>query len=379
MAADKEKSLFIEYVNKYFKGIVVSVVEKLNDKANNILTYLFKEMLRKEPSVTGKWESISTLNTRVSADYVAMDSTLPLKRRDSIRRASGVIAKSGMELWLNETQLTELDIMVAQRAQIQESDIVAKLFVDTPRVIAGIYELTEKAFLQGLSTGVTEIEDHSEDKDKDNVGLGIRLDFGYLDANKFGVVAEWANNPTVAKPLDDFRKIVKTAKNRDGNTITDVWMDDVTLDYMLQTQQVREFFIWSINYLGDKNIVPAPTLEQLNAALKRDQKYRFNIHMVDRAVINEKNGVRTTVKPWEEGKVILSTGTQVGVLAWARLAEMGHPVNGVSYETVDDYILVSKFRSNSPLREYTTSQAWVVPVICNVEQIYQLDTKVVQA
>jgi hypothetical protein len=337
-------------------------------------------MLRKEFSVTGKWESISTLNTRVSADFVAMDSSLPLKRRDSIKKASGDIAKSGMNLWLNESQLTELDTMVAQSAQIQESDIVAKLFVDTPRVISGIYELVEKSFLQGLSTGVTVVEHNHAEEGKDNVGIGIRLDFGYLDANKFGVVAEWANNPTTAKPLDDFRKIVKTAKNRDGNTITDVWMDDVTLDYMLQTQQVKEFFVWSINYLGDKNIVPAPTLEQLNAALKRDQKYRFNIHMIDRTVIDEKNGKRTTVKPWEEGKVILSTSTQVGVLAWARLAEMGHPVDGVSYQTADDYILISKYRSNSPsLREYTTSQARVVPVICNVEQIYQLDSKMIQA
>ena len=371
--ADKNESMFIEYINKYLKGIVVHTVEKLNDKQNNVMTYLHKDMLRKEFSFSGKWESISTLNSRVSADFVAMDSSLPLKRRDAIKKASGDIAKSGMELWLNETQLTELNTLTQMR-NVQESDIVAKLFTDTPRVITGVYELLEKAFLQGLSTGVTVIDD------SDNVGVGIRLEYGYSDANKFGASVLWAGNPTTAKPLDDFRRIVKKAKQQDGHTITDVWLDDVTLEHLLQTQQVKEYFIWSINYLGSKELVPAPTLEQLNAALKRDQKYRFNIHAIDRTIVNERNGVRTTVTPWEEGKVILTTGTQVGVLAWAQLAEMVSPVDGVSYQTADDYILVSKFRSNSPsLREFTTSQARVVPVICNVDQIYQLDSKTVQA
>ena len=371
-----EQSLFIEYVNKYMKGVVVREIEKLNDKQNNTLTYLHRDMLRKEFSFSGKWESISTLNTRVSADFVAMDSSLPLKRRDAIQKASGEIAKSGMELWLNETQLTEL-LNLAQMKNVQESDVVAKLFIDTPRVITGIYELMENAFLQGLSTGVTVFDNTVANRD--NVGIGIRLDYGYLTANKFGVSVLWST-PATAKPLDDLRRVVKKAKDQDGNTITDVWMDDTTLERLLQTTQVKEYFAWAINWVGDKTLVPVPTLEQFNAALNRDQKYRFTIHMVDRTVVNERDGKRTTSTPWEEGKVILTTGTNVGVLAWAQLAEMVSPVAGVAYQTADDFILVSKFSTNRPsLKEFTTSQARVVPVICNVDQIYQLDSKVVQA
>ena len=371
--ADKNQSLFIEYINKYLNGVVVHVVEKLNDKQNNELTYLHKQMLRKEFSFSGKWETISTLNTRVSADIVAMDSSLPLKRRDAIQKASGDIAKSGMELWLNETQLTEL-LTLAQMRNVQESDIVARLFTDTPRVIIGVYELMEKMFLQGFSTGITEVLD-----DK-NTGSSVRVDWGYFTGNKFGVSELWESNPTKAKPLDDLRRVIRKAKDQDGNSITNVWMDDVTFDQMIVTDQVKSYFAWSINYLGAAQNVPAPTLDQLNAALQRDQRYRCTIHIVDRAVINEKNGVRTSEKPWEEGKVILTTGTQVGVLAWAQLAEMLSPVAGVSYQTADGYILVSRFSKNSPsLAEFTTSQARVVPVICNVDQIYQLDSKTVQA
>lgn len=363
-----EQSAFIQWIDKYFKGIVVRVTETVNGKNAESLTYMFKTMLRKEFSVTGKWESINTLNTRVSADFVAMDSSLPLKRRDSIGKASGDIAKSGMELWLNEKQLTELDAMVAQNSS--NAEIVAKLFQDTPKVITGIYELMEKAFLEGFSTGVTVIDD------TENVGTGVRLDFGYLDANKFGVSLLWNN--VNAKPLDDLRKAIKKAK-RDGNSITEVYMDDVTFENFVATQQVRNYFAWSLKFTGDVSNVPTPSLDEINAALKKDNKYKFTIHIIDRTILNEKNGVRTVVTPWSEGKVILTGTTQVGVLSYARLAEQNHPVDGVSYQTTDDYILVSKFRQNRPsLAEYTTSQARVVPVICNVEQIYQIDTKVVQ-
>lgn len=361
------QSAFIQWIDKYFKGIVVRVTETVNEKNAESLTYMFKEMLRKEFSLSGKWEAISTLNTRVSADYVAMDSSLPLKRRDSFGKASGDIAKSGMELWLNEKQLTELDGMIAQGST--DAEIVAKLFQDTPRVITGIYELMEKSFLEGLSTGVTVIDD------AENVGTGIRLDYGYLTANKFGVATVWSS--TASKPLDDIRKVLKKAK-RDGNVITNVYMDEATFDNFVATEQVQKFFTWSLKIAGDVAL-QTPSLGDINAALAKDNKYKFVIAIIDRTIVNEKNGKRTVVTPWSEGKVIFTSTDQVGVLAYARLAEMNHPVEGVVYETTDDYILVSKFRQNRPsLAEFTTSQARVVPVICNVDQIYQLDAKVVQ-
>ncbi|MDR1348320.1 MAG: hypothetical protein LBJ63_07865 [Prevotellaceae bacterium] len=365
-----EQSLFIKWINKYFKGIVVKTVEIINGKSNEqALTYLFRAMLRKEYSVTGKWEAISVLNTRISADYVAMDSSLPLKRRDSMGKASGDIAKSGMELWLNEKQLTDLDTMIAQR--VGDADIIAKLFQDTPKVITGIYELLEKSFLEGLSTGFAVIDD------TENVGTGVRLDYGYLDTNKFGVSQLWNN--VSSTPLTDIRVALKKAKT-DGNKIMHVYMDDVTFENFAKTQQVKDFYITANNIFASDATVPAPSLEKVNAALKADEQYRFQIAIIDRVVINEKNGIRTVVTPWSEGKVILTTTPQVGVLTWARLAEQNHPVQGVSYQIAEDFILVSKYRQNKPsLAEFTTSQARVVPVICNVEQIYQIDTKTVQA
>ena len=364
-----EQSLYANWIDKYFKGIVVNTVEKINGKnSEQALTYMFKTMLRKEYAPTGKWDAISVLNTSVSADYVAMDSSLPLKRRDSIGKASGDIVKSGMELWLNEKQLTDLDTMILQKSS--DADIIAKLFHDTPKVITGIYELMEKSFLEGLSTGITVIDD------TENVGTGVRLDYKYPDENKFGVSMLWGS--VDAKPLDDIRQALRKAK-ADGNSIAYVYMDDNTFENFAKTMQVKEYFAFSIGFVGSGAIVPVPTLEKINDALKADNRYRFQITIVDRRVVNEKNGKRTVVTPWGAGKVILTATQEVGVLAYARLAEQNHPVAGVSSQTADDFILVSKYRKNDPLAEFTSSQARVVPVICNVEQIYQIDTNLVTA
>src|SRR5699024_7399342 len=136
--------------------IVVRTVNKVND-TKNPLTYLHRSMLRREFSVTGRWESINIANTVVMADVVAMDSELPLKKRDSITRASGEITKIGMKLYLTEKQLTELNLLISNNPT--SSQIGAKLFQDTKRVINGVYERLEKMFLEGLSTGVTVVED----------------------------------------------------------------------------------------------------------------------------------------------------------------------------------------------------------------------------
>lgn len=363
------KSVYTDLFEKYFRGLVVKIVEKLNDKSDGELSYLFKEYLRKEYSPTGKWEAISILNSRVSADFVAMDSSLPLKLRDSIGKASGDIAKSGMELWFNETQLTNIDTMIAQG--LPDAEIVSKLLADVPRVVAGIYELMERCFLEGLSKGVTSLDD------KDNVGTGVRLDYGYLTANKFGVKVLWNNSE--AKPLDDFKKVRAKAKV-DGNKITTVFMDDVTLDHFLSTKQVVAFFARSRGFREDAEVVnEVPSLEDVNKALKKDHRYKFEIVPIDRTIKVERDGKRSSVTPWDEGKVIFTCSKELGVYAYARLAEQNHPVAGVEYETADDMILVSKFRQNRPsIAEFTTSQARVVPVICNVESIYQLDSKQVQ-
>jgi hypothetical protein len=359
-----EESLFIKWVQQFFKGITVEVVETLNN-AKGPLAYLHLQMLRSVFSVTGKWESVSSANSLVMADVVAMDSPLPLKRRDSLGRASGDIPKMGMHLQLNEQQLTELDTLVAMN--VDDAVIVERIFADTPRAIGGIYERNEKMFLQGLSTGVTLVEDD------ENTGTGIRVDFGYPDANKFGVTKLFTD--VTSTPLADIKRMTDKAL-LDGNVITRIMTDSATIEKIARTTEAKELYAFQSNFVGSN--IPLPNLDQLNNMTQN--RYGYVFVPVDRSVILEKNGNRTAVKPWKAGNLIGLTGTQVGTLMYARLAEQNHPVANVTYATPAPYILLSKFRKNQPsLSEHTTSQARVLPVINNVTEIYLLESTVIEA
>ena len=65
-----EKSLYFEAVEKYFPQLVISTVEKLNEKNQQTLPYLYKDLLTPEFSVDGRWASILANYTRVAADVI---------------------------------------------------------------------------------------------------------------------------------------------------------------------------------------------------------------------------------------------------------------------------------------------------------------------
>lgn len=361
-----EKSLYFNLIGKNFPKLVLAITEKLNDKNQPELSYMFKQLLRQEYSVDGRWASLTGQYTRVAADVVAMDSPLPLKKRDSLEKASGELPKLGMELFLNEKQMSDIDTLINQG--VDEKTIIAKIFEDTPRVIAGIWERLELMFLQGLSTGVALA-------DTDNVGTGIRIDYQYKTANKFGVKVVWEGNTSTSKPLDDIKKVIDKAK-ADGNTIIGAYADQDWFDNFNASDQVRQQFAFLQGFVGTS----IPVLDNTQANRVMSSRYNFTVTKIDRIVKTEKNGVQNNTTPWKKGTIVFVCDRQVGALVWSRLAEMNHPVQNVSYQTVDQYILVSKYLENRPsLREYTTSQARVVPVIANVDRIYTMDTTTVQA
>lgn len=356
-----EQSNFIQYLKRFFGGIVMAVVTKLND-TKNPLVYYHKRFLKPEYSVDGKWESVNAANTLVMADVVAMDSTLPLKKRDSISKANGDIPKMGMELRLNEKQMTDIDTLALYPGR--EPQLLAKLFRDTPKVIGGIAERNEAITLESLSTGMCVVDDI------ENTGTGIRMD--YQLKNKFGASVLWSN--TSSKPLDDFARI-KSAATLNGDVISKFLMDRTAFNNMIATTQLKERYAFSIGYVG--SLLQSPDFDQVNNLLQKN--FGFTIEIIERAVRYEKNGVQTVQTPWATGAVLGITSENLGLIMWATLAEVNHPVAGVEYQTADEYILVSKYRTNKPLAEWTSSQARVVPVLTNTDQLYLLDSTTVQA
>lgn len=353
------QSQFVEYIRKIFPRLQ-NVVDTVNGKRNgdNKRTYLHKSMLRKVYSADQKWSNAAVNTTYVAADMVSMNSPLPIKIRDSIAHANGSLPKIGMKKIMFESDINTVNIMKAQNAEW--TNIANKLTSDPIACSVGIDEQNEANFLTGLSNGIVAVEDEN------NTGTALRINFGYLPENCFGV--ETQNELT----LDDIKRVLAYADNN-GDTIITICIALSTYNKLRQTQGAKELVA---NYRGqtfDSNTkLPVPTASLFDEAFADDNN-GVAFLKIDRSIISEKNGKRKPYKPWNQNKLIFLTTEEVGVLVWGTLAEKTNPVEGVVYSTVDEYKLISRYRTTEPFTETTSGQALVLSVIENVDQIYSLD------
>ena len=375
-----EKSMYYEIIERYLPSLIISVVEKLNEKHTNALSYLFKERLTPVFSNDGRWSSITGAYTRVAADIVALDSELPVKSRDSLETAQGDIPKIGIKKWLGEKEIKKIDGMIRDGRPIAQ--IVSAIFRDLPNCIEGVWERLEDIFLSELSTGVG-LSTRSG-------GTGVRIDVGYLTANKFGASVAWSTVAT-AKPITDIQRVIDKSV-ADQNVITDIWMDDVALNNFYKSQEAREQYAFGMNFVGDK--IPVLGFEQAKETISKKWA-GVTLHRVARQIKTELNGKKQNHTPWQQGMVVFTCNESLGDLVWTDCVEASRPVAGVAYTTVgnstatvingqntagiDEYILTSQYRKNEPFQEFTTAQAMVVPIINNVDQIYTLDSTQTQA
>lgn len=342
---------------------MTAIVERINEKRKP-LTYLYKEKLTTQFSLDGRWASILAEYTRVAADVVALDSELPLKSRDTLEMVTGNIPKLGMKLYLTEKQMKDVDAMIAQNVDL--GIIVENIFSDTPRVIEGVWERIEDIFLSELSSGVG-LSARSN-------GTGVRIDMNYPAANKFKVTALWGTADST--PLDDIQAVVDKAIN-DGNTIIDAYADDTALQLLYKNASVRSQYAFDqgVAVTGSTN-VPVLDLTKLQAVFLT--KWNIRLNRVSRSIKTEINGTKSNHSPWQTGTIAFVCDEILGSLVYTTVAEATRPVEGVTYQGADEYILVKKYSTTDPLREFTASEAMAIPVLNNVDRIYTIDTQTVQ-
>ena len=364
------ESLYKEYLDGKYEPVVDSIVRTINGEEGE-RNYYYDKMLTPKLSVSGTFEAVTTDNTYVSADWVATDSELPVKKRDSLGKVTGKLVKSGMAMNLNEQQMQDIDTMRAVGAE--DVDILEVIMDDTIRCTRGEKELMECAFLEELSTGVCVIDD------SENTGIGVRINAGYLDENKFKPQFLWSDTEH-SKPLDDFEKIIDAAAEK-KRELKFCFMDKATWKLFRDSKQVREYMAGRGDQKifvaggGSTDVLPKSTLASINTALSEDETYGFKIVIISYKGVIEKNGHRSPVTPWQKGMVVFTKTENVGKLWWAKVAEDNHRVEGVTYVELGNGVLLSKYSTNRPtLTEWTQIQARTVPVVNGAENIYQLDT-----
>lgn len=353
------QSLFKKYVERFLPKLQ-RLVELVNDKRQQ-LTYLHKgdnAMLRVEYSPDNKWESTSLNNSYVAADIIAVDSELPIKSRATIASANGKLPKIGMSKILKESDINVINVMEAQGGNT--ATIAAKLADDAVACSVGIDEKNEYNFLFGLSNGYVAIQD------EDNPNALMRLNFNYLEKNIFGATTKGEIS------LEDIKRVLNQA-DADGNSVVKICIAKSTFDALRQTREARELVAaYNGMIFTDETKLPVPTVSRFNEAFADDNN-GVQFKVIDRSVVIEENGAKKSKKPWNADRLVYICNDVVGTLVYGRLAEQTNPVANVDYQTIDTYKLISKYSEVNPLREITSSQAFVCPIIEDVDQIYVLD------
>lgn len=354
------ESLFSKYVAKLFP-VLQRYIELVNKRRNKNLTYWHKgegAMLRTEYAPDNKWESTSVNTTFVSADFVAVDSELPIKNRDVVASANGKLPKIGMSKILKESDINNINVMEAQGGNAK--NIANKIANDAAGCAVGIDEKIEHDLRFGLSNGYLAI------KDEDNPNAIMRMNFGYMHDHIFGATTKGVIS------LEDIKNVISEA-DAQGNTIIQIVIAKSTYDALRQTREAKELVA---NYNGqiysDSSNLPVPSASKFNEAFADDNN-GITFKIDDRSFIKEVNGKKKAVKAWNKDRLVFLCNEVVGTLVYGRLAEQTNPIKNVAYSLVDSYKLISKYSEVNPLREVTSGQAFAAPIIEDVDQIYVLD------
>lgn len=353
-----KKSYFHDLIKKWFKKTAKYFYDKINGSKEEP-KYLHDQMLEEEYSDDMTYSSISGSFTRITADVVAFDSPMPLKSRGAIKTATGAIPKMGLKFVLNEKQMNTLINLSHRKDRVKE--LLKKIFNDTENCIFGIKEKIELIHLTGFSSGMTIIQEEL------NTGHGIRIDYNIPASNKFGVVHKW-DEPD-AKPIDDIRRVLNAARDK-GETPDCIWMDSYGVNRLLNNDQVKQMFAFSLNYVGSN----VPTLNENQLVNVFKSTLKLDLKVVDRSFTVEKDNKRKVVQGWTPNMVVFTTGMRVGSLVYSNLAESHFKQEGVEYAEPNSYILISKSGTTDPVSEKTAAQALVVPVLQNVESLFYLNT-----
>ncbi len=359
----KQISLFPEYIEKYFGRVIGKITEKYNGEKTK-QTLLYKTMLTEEYSADLSWGATELNNVIVAADVVAMDASIPLKKRGSLANASGKLSKIAIKFRKGEKDISDLNVAIARGTD--EATIAAKVLNDVPRVIDGTDARVEMMFEQALSSGTMLVEDSEND------GTGVRVDF-YKEENQFNNIGDkWDGNATTSTPQDDVQQLFDKAAE-DGNSIGLVLLSKKYFNLFRKSKQGKEL---AASYQGRiftaSTVLPVPGRQLFFDALQ--DEYGVEFRVVDSTFkVQKHDGTEASVRPWEEANIVAIPTEKVGRLVYGTLAEETNPVEGVSYEKSGSWLLISKYSNNDPLEEFTSGQALCIPVIDGADSIYLLN------
>lgn len=348
-----EKSLYFDVINTLASRLLLQVLEEKKGDPD----YSYLDRLGEEYSLDGTFQVLSGSKRTIKADLVAMDSSIPLKSRPTLGMAYGKVPKIGQSRKMGESELKRADVMASKFGR--DSNRLRDLILnDSVSNVDGILDTMQELYLKGLCNGVVNVG-------ADNVGLTeIRLDYGFIPAQKRGVPVVWTNTAT-STPVTDIIDIVDRAR-ANGTRLTEMHLNATQFSQILKSDELKSYFDGVV------------LTENRARDFFRDE-LGLGIQIVTRTVNAEIDGVITNTQVWTNGIVTFTQSGELGTVFYTDTAEHNHRSECAVYAEPNDYILSSMFRTVNPLTEQSIAQAMALPVITDVDNIWQLNVLTVQA
>ena len=314
----------------------------------------------------------ATMGAKVAADVVAFDSRAPRKGRYKPGKITGDIPKVEVARAKNETELnTYRQLLAVVNAnptnQQAKNRLIDWIYEDTQFALDGVNARQEWLAKQAVSNGKYSL---TVDNNEAGVQTKVDIDFGIPAVNRKNAVADWSDAGN-AKPITDIRAIDEAARKK-GYRIRFATTDHATMLNMLATAEVRNFCASFVQVALDIQFIP--NLEQLNAALARENLPTFRVWDSYVAIEGKKGAEPKAETGWIEGNVCFSVAPQLGQVQWTDTADAFVTIDD-SVKAQNDFTLVKVFALQDPISVITKGVAYATPVLDGALRMFILKTK----
>lgn len=299
-----------------------------------------------------------------AASVVDRASKSPVRSRQALEKYSGKIPAISEKFNMDEDDVRNFLSLQAMPVsdETKKAQILNFIFEDVKKVGDAAMKRLDMMALEAVSTGKISL---TVTNNPDGIVLANALDLLMPTGNKVNASTTW-NTANSATPITDITGIVNTAKSA-GRSFEKILMDWASWLLFIKTTEVKDLFG---AYIGKINNKVIPTLDGVNAMLTGLMLPQIEI--VDHAIGVEKDGVITTVKPWETTNVAFIPAGKLGVIHNSVAIEELKPVQHVSYGKFRDLALISKWGDNDPFQEFTKVEANAIPGVSAIDGIYLL-------
>lgn len=315
--------------------------------------------------------AIGRSRIEAAASIVDPDAPAPLRSRNQLELLTGNIPTIKEKFAMKQSDMRALEAIRAARISdnARKDALIRKLWDDTSKAAVAGDKRVDIMLLQAISTLTV---DCSVTNNPDGVAFGT-VDLLAKSYQKQGVPVVWTDFAN-STPVDDIENFVQYMWNTYGRMPGKIVMSyNMWIKFKRSAQVIAR--IQSFFNIGKANASFAITENTVNEYFASNMWPAIEI--IQHVSGIEKDGVVTPYRAFNDNNIVFMPTGKIGTLENAYPMELMHPVEFVNYATFGS-TLVSKWRSNDPIVEYTGMELNAFPAI-DVDGIFILTTDIVQA